>query len=97
MTLFQKRSFLKKPSYKKTSQIIIRFLKVQNEWVVFKNDRLFPKTRRSFLKKIEKRNKKQSFNDRFQKRLTTLFTILNKSITNKLKIQGVPRNMTVGE
>ena len=32
----------------------------------------FPKTKRSFLKTIEKRNKKQSFNDRFQKWLTTL-------------------------
>ena len=30
------------------------------------------KTKQSFLKKIEKRNKKRSFNDRFQKRLTTL-------------------------
>jgi len=28
--------------------ITIRFLKVQNELVVFKNDRFFPKTKRSF-------------------------------------------------
>jgi len=32
----------------------------------------FSKTKQSFLKTIEKRNKKQSFNDRFQKWLTTL-------------------------
>ena len=49
-----------------------RFVKVQNEWVVFKNDHFFPKTKRSFLKMIEKRIEKRSFNDRFQKRLTTL-------------------------
>ena len=36
--------------------IVIRFLKVQNEWVVFKND-LFPKTKRSFLKTIENETK----------------------------------------
>ena len=56
--------FLKKRSFTKT--IVIRFLKVQNEWVVFKNDRFFPKTKRSFLKTIEKRIKKRSLNDRFQ-------------------------------
>ena len=39
--------------------IAIRFLKVQNEWVVFKNDRFFRKR-----------------NDRLQKRLTTLDTVL---------------------
>ena len=54
--------------------IVIRFLKVLNELVVFKNDRFFPKMKRSFLKTIEKLNKKQSFNDRFQTRLTTLAT-----------------------
>ena len=43
--------------------IAIRFLKVQTEWVVFKNDSFF-----------RKRNKKRSFNDRFQKQLTTLYT-----------------------
>ena len=65
---FQKRSFFKnnciktvanrfykKRSFSKT--IVIPFLKVQNEWVVFKNDSFFPKTKRSFLKTIEKRNK----------------------------------------
>ena len=46
----------KKRLFSKT--IVIRFLKVQNEWVVFKNDRFFPKTKPSFLKTIEKRNKK---------------------------------------
>jgi len=54
--------------------IVIRFLKVLNELVVFKNDRFFPKMKRSFLKTIEKLNKKQSFNDRFQTQLTTLAT-----------------------
>ena len=34
----------------------------------FKNDRFFPKTKRSFLKTIKNKIK----NDRFQKRLTTL-------------------------
>jgi len=57
-------------SFSKT--IVICFLKVQNEWVVLKNDSFFPKKKRSFLKTIEKRNKKRSFNNRFQKRLTTL-------------------------
>ena len=47
----------RKSFFKKT--IVIRFLKVQNEWVVFKNDRFFPKTKPSFLKTIEKRNKKR--------------------------------------
>ena len=57
--------------------IVIYFLKVQNEWFVFKNDCFIPKTKRSVLKR--------SFNDRFQKRLTTqwlwassLCTIENK-------------------
>ena len=40
----------------------------------FPNDRFCPKTKRSFWKTIEKRNKKRSLNDRFQKRLTTLYT-----------------------
>ena len=39
----------------------MRFLKVQNEWVVFKTIVFF-----------RKRNKKRSFNERLQKRLTTL-------------------------
>ena len=53
--------------------IVICFLKVQNEWVVFKYDHFFQK-KRLFLKTIEKRNKKRSFSDSFQKRLTTLGT-----------------------
>ena len=56
--------------------IIIRFLKVQNEWVVFKNESFFPKTKQTFLKTILKRNKKLSFNCRFQKRFTTLYVWL---------------------
>ena len=82
-SFFSKAIVFKKQPYKKRSQIVlkkrpffkkivIRFLKFQNEWVVFKNDRFFPKTKRSFLKTIKKRNKKRLFNDRFQKRLTTL-------------------------
>ena len=55
--------------------VVIRFLKVQNEWVVFKNDCFYPKTKRSLLKTIGTRNKKRSFNDRFQKRLTGLIGI----------------------
>ena len=55
--------------------IVIRFLKVQNEWIVFKNVNFFPKTKRSFLKTIEKRSKKRLFNDRFQERLATLLTL----------------------
>ena len=43
--------------YKVETAHYCRFLKVQNEWVVFKNDRFFPKTKRSFLKTIEKRIK----------------------------------------
>ena len=56
--LFRKRSFSK--------TIVIRFLKVQNEWVAFKKRSFIPKTKRLFLKTIEKRSKKLSFNDRFQ-------------------------------
>jgi len=72
--VFSKAFVFKKQLYKKRSQIVFkkrlfsktiakRFLKVQNEWVVFKNDRYFPKKKRSFFKTIKKRNKK---------RLTTL-------------------------
>ena len=82
-SFFQKPQFLKKQSNKKRSQIVfikrsfpksivIHFLKVQNEWVILKNDHFYHKTIRLFLKSIEKLNKKRSFNDRFQKRLTTL-------------------------
>ena len=39
----------------------------------FKKLSFFPKPKRSFLKTIEKRIEKRSFNDRFQKRLTTLY------------------------
>ena len=46
--------FIKTIAIKK---IVNRFLKVQNECVVFKNDSFFPKTKRSFLKTIEKRKK----------------------------------------
>ena len=67
---FPKQSFLKKQSYKKQSlivfikglfseTIVIHFLKVQNEWVVFKNDRFF--------------SKKQSKNDRQPKPKQILF------------------------
>ena len=73
--VFQKLVFKIQP-YKKRSKIVLKndcFLKRSLfEWVVFKNDRFFPKTKRLFLKTIEKRNKKQSFNESFQKRLTTL-------------------------
>jgi len=34
-----------------SKMIAIRFLKVQNKWVVFKSDCFIPKTKRSFLKK----------------------------------------------
>ena len=37
-----------------TKTIVIRFLKVQNEWVVFEIDSFFQKTKRSLLKTIEK-------------------------------------------
>ena len=39
------------------SMIVIHFLKVQNERVVLKNDPFFLKTKRSFLKTIEKQKK----------------------------------------
>ena len=44
--------------------------------IIFQKRSFFPKTKRSFLKTIEKRNKKRSFNGRFQKRLTTLETMM---------------------
>ena len=50
--------FNKNDCFQKT--MAIRFLKVQNEWVVVKNDRFFSKTKQSFLKTKQKR----SFNDR---------------------------------
>ena len=65
---FQKGSSLKKNLYKKgcksvlkqcsfSKMIIIWLIIIQNEWVVFKNDRFFPKTKQSFLKTIEKQKK----------------------------------------
>ena len=57
MFFFQTQSFFQKRSIFKT--IVIRFLQVQNEWVVFKKDRFFPKTKQLFLKMIKKRNKKR--------------------------------------
>ena len=73
MFFFQKRSFFKNDCFFKTIKtvgnrflktivsktIVIRFLKVHNEWVVFKKRDFFPKTKRSFLKTFEKRNKKR--------------------------------------
>ena len=61
---FRNDCFLKQ-SYKKRSQIIliktivIRFLKDQNEWVVFKVFSIFQKTKRSFLK--TKKNDRLTF------------------------------------
>ena len=48
----------------------------------------FSKTKQSFLKTIEKRNKKQSFNDCFQKRLTTLIATFKRQTLpeNKFKV-----------
>ena len=58
--------------------IAVRFLKVQNKWVVLK-------TKQSFLK----RNKKRLFNKHLQKRLTTLialyFNIVNLNNTKFTK------------
>jgi len=52
----------------------ICFLKVLNEWVVFKNDIFFQKWNDCFLKMIKKRNKNDRLTivDHFQKQLTTL-------------------------
>jgi len=54
---FKRNRFFKSDRFFKT--IVIRFLQVQNEWVVFKKDRFFPKTKQLFLKMIKKRNKKR--------------------------------------
>ena len=57
---FKNDRFFKNNRIKKRSQIVliktivIRFLKVQINWVVFKNDRFFLKTKRSFLKTKQK-------------------------------------------
>ena len=67
--LFFKGQWCKKRSFSKT--IVIRFLHVQNQWVAFNNDRFLQKCYNSFWKR-SKRNKKQSINDHFQKRWTTL-------------------------
>ena len=53
-------------SFSKSLKRVGRFLKRS----------FFPKTKQLFLKTIEKRSKKRPFNDRFQKRLTTLLTCL---------------------
>ena len=50
----------KKQLYKNGHKLFtknVRFLKVQNEWVIFKNYSFFPKTKLSFQKTIEKRKK----------------------------------------
>ena len=89
--------FCKKQSYKKRSlivlkkTIVIRFLKVQNEWVVFKNDRFFPKTKQSFLKTIEK----TIVNDRFQKRLTTLAVLQITAVHTESLVEGVMYTITL--
>ena len=68
---FNKQSFFKKQSYKKRSQIVlikrsfsktiaIRFLKVENDWVVYKNDRFF-----------ENETKNERLTIVYKKRLTT--------------------------
>ena len=49
------KSFLKQQSFSKT--IVIRFLKVQNKRVIFTNNHLFTKTKRSFLKTIKNETK----------------------------------------
>ena len=60
MFFFQKLSFLQKRLFKKNNRIknghksflkktiVIRFLEVQNEWVVFNNDRFFQKRNHRF-------------------------------------------------
>jgi len=66
---FQKWSFFKKQSYKKRSKIcfkkwsfskriVFRFLKVRNEWVVFKNDHFFRKRNNRFWKRLKNEAKK---------------------------------------
>ena len=55
MFFFKRNRFFKSDRFFKT--IVIRFLQVQNEWVVFKKDRFFRE--QLFLKMIKKRNKKR--------------------------------------
>ena len=66
-----------KQSYKKRSQIVLI------KTIVFKNDRysFLKSSKRSFFfrkrnDRFWKRNKKRSFNDRLQKRLTTLVVLI---------------------
>ena len=51
----------------------------------------FSKAKRSFLKTIEKRIEKRSFNDRFQKRLTTLLEVHLNGSNQKAYFFLLPR------
>ena len=59
--------------------IVICFLKVQNEWVVFKKNRFFPK-RNDRLKTIEKWLEKRSFNNRFKKTINNPSSGIHKAV-----------------
>ena len=84
---FQKRSVLNNSRFLKTitnrfykndrflKRLLFLFLKFKTSESFLKTSGFFSKTKRAFLETIEKRNQKISFNDRFQKRLTTLYDL----------------------
>ena len=73
--------------------IVIYFLKVQNEWFVFKNDCFIPKTKRSFSKTINNSMTVSIFSLYNRKKDTKVCRFINtfggiKNFTKKSKIFG---------